>query len=710
MKRIKRVVSVAFVVMLAFVLAACGGNAGGSASSSAAGADASAGTSAAQSSELGGKPWTTTVVAGNLPASRPEAKDDMYTHYAYDYITAHQEGAGGNAVEDHGSEFRDAVTAVIEDNSKTGHDLEQLRILYSQAGDAKKLEELGLSEVKPYLDRIDAVKSLDEMNALLSASDFPFSPFITAVVKTNDTRATNMVGLYPNFLYSNAILTGGAPYQDTEDPTAQQAAQASLSAAALYTGFDLEALGMDNASIADANAQLMEFEKQHGKSLESNGTYVKKDFGEMAKDARAFVFTLDELCALCPSFPMRETLANMKKDKSEKYLVSRPWLEAFGKTWNAENLDSIKLMAKAKVLAETRCYRGEPVSKESAEMLAQISAASGSNAYKACDSLNTFAQVLAKTYVDESLPASAKERLTNLSQQLINTYKDLVGNTSWLGDESKQRIIEKLDHMALNVLEPTGGYFDYSGLELKPTDQGGMPLANYLTCKQYRYDCEAKMIGQLASVSAGWFYVEPTIANAFYDYEGNSINIMPGIVTSLLYTDGMPDEKLLSGIGFTVGHEISHGFDYQGAQMDAYGQPNPVFTDEDVSKFVDKTTKLAQYYSGIELMPGMMADGQNIVAEANADLCGMHAALEIAGKSENFDYNEFFNNMSNVFVQVVPAQTFPILAMDTHPLNNLRINVNAQMFDPIYDKLGVKEGDVMYLAPDKRIVVWGPKA
>ena len=207
-----------------------------------------------------------------------------------------------------------------------------------------------------------------------------------------------------------------------------------------------------------------------------------------------------------------------------------------------------------------------------------------------------------------------------------------------------------------------------------------------------------------------WSAVAPTTPNAFYDFEGNSINILPGFVTSLVYTDQMPDEKLLGGIGFTVAHEISHGFDYQGTQADAYGQPNLIFTQQDADKFVEKNKKLTDYYSGIELMPGVMADGQNLVAESCADLCGLHAVLEIASKSENFDYNEFFNNMSNVWAQVVPAQLFPIYAADTHPLHNLRVNVNAQMFDPIYDKLGVKEGDGMYLAPDKRIVVWGPKA
>ena len=60
-----------------------------------------------------------------------------------------------------------------------------------------------------------------------------------------------------------------------------------------------------------------------------------------------------------------------------------------------------------------------------------------------------------------------------------------------------------------------------------------------------------------------------------------------------------------------------------------------------------------------------------------------------------------------MWAQVVLEAALPNLLLDTHPLNNLRVNVNAQMFDPIYKALGVSEGDAMYLAPEKRINIWG---
>ena len=735
MEHYKRLTSLALALVLAFVLTACGGGTGDAANASSAGEttaestdagtgegttetatdDEGAGASEGEASEeqpagLVGKPWVTSMLQGNLPVEEPEAKDDLYAHYAYDYLVAHQnESTNPNvsAMADHAGELKDTVVAAIKDESKAGHDLEQLRIFYNQAADTDALEATGLSEVQPYIDRIDAVTSLEELNALVAADDFPFSPFITAVVKTNDTRATNIVGVYPNFLFSNALLVGGTNYAETDDPTAQQASNVQLAGMGLYVSADLEASGMDSDSALEASKQLMEFEKSHGKYLEGTTTYVKADFGAMAEDARANALTLDELCDLSPNYPIKETLAKLGKDGAKQYTVSRKWLKAFNDVWTAEHLEDLKLMAKAKVLDETRPYRAQ--SKKGGDIeLPQVSA--DAFAYTACNSLNTFAQVLAKTYVDEGIPAQAKERLTELSQQIIDTYKDLVDDTAWMGEKSKQRVEEKLEHVAINVLEPEGGYFDYSGLELVPSDKGGTLLSNYLICKQYRYDCEAKLVGQPAIKSSTWFMIEPTTMNAFYESENNSINIVPGYVTSLLYADDMSEEDLLGGIGFTVAHEISHGFDYQGAQSDAYGRPEPVYDEADVDAFVAKTSALAQYYSGIELHPEVVLDGQALVAEAAADLSGMQAMLEIARASDDFDYQRFFDNMCKTWAQVIPRAVFSVFAADTHPLANLRVNVNSQMFDPLYDTFGVVEGDGMYLAPDKRIVMWGPNA
>ena len=707
MKSWRTITTLIFALAMALVLAACGGNTGSSASSSASGANASASSTA--TGELAGKPWVTSIIQGNLPAEAPAAKDDLYTHSNYDYLAAHQ-AQPSTVTNDHAAELQATNLTVIKDTSKSSHDLDQLRIFFNQAADTETLKKTGLADVQPYLDRIDAVTSIEDMNTLLKADDFPFSPFVLSPITLIDTRGVNVVNVSANLALVDTASVGGAYYQDSDDPQVQQSMLGAVQNTASMPLLNLMSAGMTQQEVQAKFPVLLEFEKAHGKYVDFNGKYAKQDFGAMAKMARDNYFTLDELCAACPNFPMKETLEKEGKAASPTYTSSREWLEAFNRVWTSENIEPIKLIAKMKVLDETQPYRDPSALNQLLESVGLPAADAESFAYEACNQQSTFAIALAQTYVDTALGPNAKPRLTQTAQQLIDTYKTLIDSTPWMGDESKQHVTEKLENMTLNVLEPTGGYYDFSEVELTPTNQGGTLMGNYLKLKKHRLDQESKMIGQPAVPACTWFMIKPTEPNAFYDPMSNSINIYPGYVTSSVYTENMSDLDLLADAGFTIGHEISHSFDYQGAQVDAYGTPNPVFADADVDAFVLKCSTLALYYNRIEIEPGTMVNGQNVITEAAADLCGMQAILELAKKDESTDFEAFFKKASNAWAQVSPEAALPNLLLDTHPLSNLRINVNAQMFDPIYDKLGVAEGDAMYLAPNERINILGPNA
>ena len=713
MKRFKKATTLFLTLIMALVLVACGGDAGDSADASAGGEETSAAASTEASvestGELKGKPWVTSILMGNLPPEQPEMKDDLFTHYTYDYLASHQLQPS-SAILDHAAELQAANLAMIKDESKTGHDLEQLRIFFGQASDTEGLKEKGLADLQPYLDRIDAATSLEEMNALLAADDFPFSPFVTAIISSDDTRDVNIATVQPNLVLVDAVLVGGTYYQDTDDPQQQEAMDLAVRNAGVFTTTDLADMGMSSEEVASAFDTILGFEKVHGKYIDYNGKYSTMDFGAAADAARNSQFTPEELYAACPNFPMQATLDKLGKGASPRFTSTREWLNAFNELWTEENLDTIKLVAKASLLKETRPYRYSASQNKLYEDAGRPAPDAETFAYDACNQSNTLAIVLAENYINDTLGANAKDRLTALSQQIIDAYKNLISETPWMSAESQDRVIEKLDNMTLNVLEPVGGYYSFDGVELTPTDEGGTLLDNYLKLKQYHQDKQSKMIGQPVVAACPWFYVKPTELNAFYDPVSNSINILPGYVTSLVYTEDMSDADLLSGVGFSIGHEISHGFDYDGAQFDAYGTPNPIFTGGDVDAFVLKSSALASYYKGIEVMPGTNVNGENVVTEATADLCGLQATLAIAAQSDNMDYDAFFGHNAYLWATVVPEETMPTLLLDAHPLVNLRTNINAQMFDPIYTELGVKEGDGMYLAPEERINIYGPNS
>lgn len=660
--------------------------------------------------ELYGHPWVTSIFVGNQPDEAPDAADDLYLHYGYDFMTAESFGFDATSViYETSGEVQDAVTATIKDGSVTNPELEQLRIFYSQAADLDALGEAGIDELRPYLDAIMATESLDELNQVLASDDFPFTPWIKGTVGAADMRSKMGVFVLPNLLFTDE-LTGGDVYKDSDDKWEETARELLKATWAYDVTNDLILLGFgDEDESYEEAMKYFELEKTYGTYTDMSKENLRAEYGAEAKSLKTY--TMDELQAACPNFPIKETYAKLGKDKADEYIVYYPeWVAAFNEVWTEENFETLRAMTAVKVLRECSPYIDPSLYDGLTRYSVSIPVSADEFAYAACDKPTTFGQVVAKTYVEQYLGEEAWQDLTDLSNDLIDSYIVLVNNTPWLDSQSKAAIIEKIDNMQLNVLYPDGGYFDYSGLNLVPSDQGGTLIGNYLRVKEYNNQCEAALIGTDALANSAWLIFTPTELNCFYDCTSNSINIFPGFVTSSMYTTDMSDEEMLAGIGFVMGHEISHAFDFTGSQFNAYGEGVSVYSDGDVQEFVDRRQRLADYFSTIEVEPGVFVNGVEKSTEAAADLCGLQVLLEHAKTLDSFDYEKFFGRFAYNWASSYPPIYKSLLYVDVHPLDNLRVNVSAQMFDEFYSTFGVVEGDGMYLAPEDRIIMWGPNA
>ena len=655
---------------------------------------------------LYGSPWITSVFTGNLPDTAPSAADDLYLHYAYDYAAAHQNASYASVASDAQGELQAAVTATIKDDSLANPELEQLRIFYGQAADLDALEASGGEELKPYLRTILGTQSLDELEAVLLSDDFPFCPWIDTTVSAVNMKSTMCVAIMPHMLFSDAESSTDL-YRDTDDEGARTALELMKSEKLLLTEAELTMISIaeDSTQAKKIASDLFDLEKSYGKDTDQN-KYLNAEYGAQTKAFQ--VFTMDELEATCSHFPIRKTLAKLGEDGGNEFIVMYPeWLSSFDSIWTNENFELLRTMTAIKVLHECADFIPPSLYANARSALGQADPTSDGHAYTACNKTETFAQLLAKTYVEQSLGEQTVENLEQLANDLIDSYIELIGNTGWLNEQSRENVIDKIDNMALNILYPDGGYFDYSELKLTPTEEGGTLLGNYLALKAYNDKLEAELIGQPARASATWLYVRPTTQNCFYDSISNSINIFPGYITSASYAKDMSQEELLASMGFPIGHEISHAFDYTGSQFNAFGEPVAVFTDSDVQTFVAKRQEIADYYSTIEIMPGRTVDGTATSAEATADLCGMQVILKRAQSIEGFDYEKMFGHLAGLWAVVYSPAYADLLYIDHHALNNLRVNVSAQMFDEFYSTYNAAEGNAMFLAPENRLAIWG---
>ncbi len=667
-------------------------------------AEASSGAEA--QAALYGSPWVASVFTGNLPEAAPEAADDLYLHYNYDFAASHQEDPYASPRYETQGELQAAVTKTIKDTSIESAELEQLRIFYNQAADIEAREAAGAEELKPYLKAVSETQSLSELEELLLSESFPFSPWIDTTVSAIDMKSNMSVAIMPHMLFTNEE-SDPIIYQDAPDETTQAAYDVMKSQPMNFVAGDLMlvSLAEDVEQGLEMATRMFELEKQYGKE-DNPSQYLHAEYGAQAEAVKAL--SLDELEAACPNYPLRETLAKLGEGKTDSVIVMYPaWLSSFNSVWTEENFELLRAMTEVKVLRECADFIAPSFYTATRARMGTEDLDADESAYAACDRKETFTQLLAKTYVEQHLGDQVSSNLDKLTNELIDSYIELIGETSWLNEQSRENVIDKIDNMALNVLHPDGGYYDYSELRLTPSEEGGTLLGNYLALKAYNDAQEAKLVGQPARASATWLYARPTTQNCYYDAISNSMNIFPGYITSASYSESMSTEELLAGIGFTIGHEISHAFDYTGSQFNAFGEPTAVFTEEDAQAFVEKREALASYYASFEIMPGSHVDGTLKSAEATADLCGMQVILERARAIEGFDYEKLYGSFANSWAVVYAPAYMDILNIDAHPLNHQRVNVNSQMFEEFYATYGVREGNTMYLAPENRLALWG---
>ena len=659
-----------------------------------------------------GSPWANSLVSGNVPAQAPDARDDLYLHFNYDTLKQTEGSYIMRMLGDEGV-MADSVLTVITDETRgapaeaaySDRELEQLRIFFRQACDIESIIGRGISELEPYLAKVRAVKTLPELNAVLTGRDFPFSPFLLFTVSAYDMAAGNNVFLLPDFLFVDDS-TGGEHFQDSDDPDVVEANRNELNAHAPAVLLDLLALGLEEEEATDTLYALYDLERVYGIDTGYNDLYASQSFGTLA--AANVDLTLDELAARCPNFPMRETIEKFGKDISRSFTVfGEEWLPSLSSVWTEENLELLKTMTMVKVLEECRLFVdmsaavGETQDPDAIDPLA--------NAWSVMNRTDTFTQLIGKIYVSESYSDAELERIRSLAEELIDTFCELIDETSWLGEDSRARCKEKLNRMRLNILCPDGGWLDFSDLELLPEEEGGTLLGNYLRLKAWRCEKDNALLegDALARIIFDSYYLS-TYGGCAYDLDSNSINITPGLAASQGYSADTSPETLLAIFGWVIAHEISHGFDYTGAQFDAYGTPNALFDETELEAYLSIVKKLSARYDQIEALPGVYVVGDRVKTEAAADLIGMQLVLRLAQEIPDFDYDAFWQAFSTYLFMVLPdVEYMSIFLADEHPLHYLRCNINVQMFQEFYDTYDVREDDGMYLPVPERVCFWG---
>jgi predicted metalloendopeptidase len=323
---------------------------------------------------------------------------------------------------------------------------------------------------------------------------------------------------------------------------------------------------------------------------------------------------------------------------------------------------------------------------------------------------DSIGESLGKLYVERYFPASSRARMDQLVANLLAAYRASIDSIDWMSPATKQEAQAKLMTFAPKIGYPKR-WRDYSTLVVRRDDLAG----NVRRARDFGYERDLGKLGK--PVDRDEWFMTPQTLNAYYNPSLNEV-VFPAAILQPPFFDPMADDALNYGaIGAIIGHEISHGFDDSGSQYDGTGNLRLWWTAEDRRRFEAKTRVLVDQYSAFSPLPGYTVNGQLTLGENIADSSGLAIAyrayqLSLGGKPApvidglSGDERFFFGFAQAFRGKARDAAMLAQLKSDPHSPDEYRVNGVVRNHPAFYTTFGLRPGDRMYLAPERRVSIW----
>lgn len=330
---------------------------------------------------------------------------------------------------------------------------------------------------------------------------------------------------------------------------------------------------------------------------------------------------------------------------------------------------------------------------------------------------NLMGEAVGELYVAEYFPESSKIYMEGLVENLRNALGKHIMHLPWMSDDTKVQAMKKLNAITVKIGYPDK-WKDYSTLEMNPELSY---YENVHNAKMWHQDEYLKKWGK--PVDRTEWGMTPQTVNAYYNPLNNEIVFPAGILQAPFYDPNSSDAENYGGIGVVIGHELTHGFDDQGALFDASGNMENWWAPEDSEAFATLTQGLADQYSTVEVLPGLFANGQYTLGENIADQGGLRIAYTAfldSQKKKGVDVESeealidgltpaqaFYMNFANLWAQNTrPEEIRSLTIGDVHSLGVNRVNVSLKNIEPFFKAFDIKEGDKMYRPETERVIIW----
>ena len=624
-------------------------------------------------------------------------------------IPADRSSVGGFFIADQQTEKNIAalIDEIVKSDPEPGTDAAKVKNFYEAYLDTKAIDAAGMKPIQADLKRFEGISDkqqlakvlgsqvradVDPLNATNFETENLFGVFVTQALKGGEVVPY--------------ILQGGLGLPEREYYLSSDAKMASLRGD--YQTYIANLLKAANIDDADAKAKRiydleMKIAKAHVSREDSDdwatasSLWSQDDFKAKAPgmDWDAF-FKAAQLGGFktFDAYHPRAITGLSKLVESEPLDAWKDWLVFHQINSNTSvlptKLDQLSFNFYGKTLSGTEQQR--PRDKRA---LAAVNAYMG--------------DALGKLYVEKYFPASAKAEIKGMTDNIKDAFAKRIDAVDWMAADTKAEAKKKVETMEVGVGYPDT-WTDYGKLTVKEGDA----YADVQAAQKLRYQQQLAKVGK--PLDKGEWWMNAQLVNAVNLPVQNALNF-PAAILQPPFFDPKADPAFNYGaIGAVIGHEISHSFDNNGAEFDSTGAMRDWWTDADRKKFEEAGLALAKQYDSYEPFPGLNVKGELTLGENIADLAGLQAAYDayhasLGGKEapviDGFTGDQrFFIAYAQTWATKMREEALrQRIATDGHAPGQYRA-LTVRNMDAWYKAFDVKEGDKLYLAPDKRVKIW----
>jgi predicted metalloendopeptidase len=324
-------------------------------------------------------------------------------------------------------------------------------------------------------------------------------------------------------------------------------------------------------------------------------------------------------------------------------------------------------------------------------------------------------EALGKLYVEKMFPAEAKLKAEKMIKNIVRAYEIRINNLTWMSAETKKSAIQKLNKITVKIGYPDK-WKDYSALTIKSPAEGGSYFENSISISRWNFQKDVDKLNK--PVDKTEWGMSPQTVNAYYSASNNEI-VFPAAILQPPFYNYQADEAVnYGGIGAVIGHEISHGFDDSGSRYNGDGNLIDWWTAEDLKQFTALGGALADQYSALEPLPGIKVDGKFTLGENIGDLGGINAAYDglqlYLKENKNPGLIDGYTPEQRLFISWATIWRSKMrdealknqVKTDPHSPGMYRAYVPLLNLETFYQAFDIKSGDGMYVAPEKRVIIW----